>query len=561
MKKKLLSAAVAAVMCFGICGCAADFDDVESNAWYAEGIDYVCDKGYFSGVSETEFAPNDSMTRAMFVRVLGAMAGIAPSDISNTSFSDVPVNAWYSPYVEWAANNGIVSGVTQTEFCPDDNVTREQMAVLIDRYMQYSGISLADNPNVSSAFSDADKISAWAYDSVELMRRTGIFSGDSENAFSPQSNATRAETASVIMRLDRAASGEVLEMPVPSDSQVDAIISQMSLEEKIYQLFITTPEQITGASQVTRAGETTKKALQKYPVAGLVYFKQNMIYPEQLKNMIEDSQSYAKLGMFISVDEEGGDVARIADTMQTYKLEPMYTYKDQGPKTAYDNAWAIAVRIKEFGFNLNYAPVADVWTDPDNKTIGTRAYSDDPQQAAELVGAAVNGFQEAGVMCTLKHFPGQGSVAADTHTGSAVSSKSIEELRTEEFLPFKAGINAGADFVMVSHVTVPSVDNVPASLSNVFIEDILRDELGFEGVVITDAMNMQAISANYTSADAAVRAINAGADIILMPDNLQEAAKGINDALYDGRITYARLNESLRRILTAKENYGLLDEQ
>ncbi len=202
-----------------------------------------------------------------------------------------------------------------------------------------------------------------------------------------------------------------------------------------------------------------------------------------------------------------------------------------------------------------------MWTDPDNKTIGTRAYSDDPQQAAELVGAAVNGFQEAGVMCTLKHFPGQGSVAADTHTGSAVSSKSIEELRTEEFLPFKAGINAGADFVMVSHVTVPSVDNVPASLSNVFIEDILRDELGFEGVVITDAMNMQAISANYTSADAAVRAINAGADIILMPDNLQEAAKGINDALYDGRITYARLNESLRRILTAKENYGLLDEQ
>ncbi len=560
MKKKLLSAVIAAVMCFGICGCAADFRDVESNAWYAEGIEYVCDKGYFSGVSETEFAPNAAMTRAMFVRVLGAMADVTPSDISNTKFSDVPVNAWYSPYVEWASENGIVSGVTDTEFHPDDNVTREQMAVLIDRYVQYRNISLTDNPNASGEFSDEEAISEWAAQSVDLMRRTGIFSGDAANAFNPQANATRAETASVIMRLDKAAAGEVLEIPVPSDSRVDAIISQMSLEEKIYQLFITTPEQITGASQATRAGAATKKAIEEYPVAGLVYFKQNMIYPEQLKNMVADSQSYAKIGMFISVDEEGGDVARIADTMQTYKLEPMYTYKDQGPKTAYDNAWAIAVRIKEFGFNLNFAPVADVWTDPDNDTIGTRAYSDDPQQAAELVGAAVNGFREAGVMCTLKHFPGQGSVAADTHTGSAVNNKSIEELRTEEFLPFKAGINAGADFVMVSHVTVPAVDSVPASLSNIFIEDILREELGFEGVVITDAMNMKAISANYTSADAAVRAINAGADIILMPDNLQEAAQGINDALYDGRLTYARLNESLRRILTAKENYGLLDE-
>lgn len=553
-----LTVVLAALMSLSVCGCAANFEDVESNAWYTEGIKYVSDKGYFNGVSETRFAPDSKMTRAMFVTVLGGMSAVQPSSIVNTKFSDVPVNAWYSSYVEWASSNNIVSGITDTEFMPDSNVTREQMSVMISRYLSYRDIAPADNPNASSIFSDDASISDWARESVDLMRRTGVFSGDASNNFNPSSYATRAETAAVIMRLDKLINGEILEIPVPSKSKVDELISQMSLEEKIYQLFVATPEQITGVEAATKAGKATKAAIEKHPVGGLAYFKKNMVYPEQLSNMISDSQSYAKLGMFISVDEEGGDVARVADTMQTYKLEPMYTYKDQGPEKAYENAYTIASKIKEFGFNQDYAPDSDVWTNPANKVIGTRAYSDDPQQAAELVSAAVSAFRDAGVISTLKHFPGHGDTTADTHKGSVISDKTLDQLRKTEFVPFKAGIDAGAEFVMVSHIIVPSVDSLPASLSKNLVQNILRDELGFNGVVITDAMNMKAISAYYSSADAAVKAIQAGVDMILMPDNLEEAAKAINDALYDGRITYARLNESLRRILSVKESYGII---
>lgn len=185
------------------------------------------------------------------------------------------------------------------------------------------------------------------------------------------------------------------------------ILAEMTLEEKIYQMFIVSPEQITGVNTVTAAGETTKLALQTYPVGGIMYSKPNMISQEQIKEVIDNSQSYSDINLFIAVDEEGGTVNRLMDTLGTTRIDSMYTYKNKGTKTARENARTIAKDMKSLGFNLDFAPVADVWTNPQNTVIGERAYSDDFKEAAELVNAAVEGFHEGGVLCTLKHFPGQ----------------------------------------------------------------------------------------------------------------------------------------------------------
>ena len=338
------------------------------------------------------------------------------------------------------------------------------------------------------------------------------------------------------------------------------ILAEMTLEEKIYQMFIVSPEQITGVNTVTAAGETTKLALQTYPVGGIMYSKPNMISQEQIKEVIDNSQSYSDINLFIAVDEEGGTVNRLMDTLGTTRIDSMYTYKNKGTKTARENARTIAKDMKSLGFNLDFAPVADVWTNPQNTVIGERAYSDDFKEAAELVNAAVEGFHEGGVLCTLKHFPGHGDTAEDTHTSTAYVTKSIENMKGEEFLPFEAGMDAGAELVMVGHMIVESVDDsVPASLSEKIVTKILREELGFDGLIITDALNMAAISEQYPSGQAAVMAVKAGNDLLLEPENLTESVNGIMEAVTEGDISEERINESVLRILQTKYDAGILE--
>lgn len=338
------------------------------------------------------------------------------------------------------------------------------------------------------------------------------------------------------------------------------ILAEMTLEEKIYQMFIVSPEQITGVNTVTAAGETTKLALQTYPVGGVMYSKPNMISQEQIKEVIDNSQSYSDINLFIAVDEEGGTVNRLMDTLGTTRIDSMYTYKNKGTKTARENARTIAKDMKSLGFNLDFAPVADVWTNPQNTVIGERAYSDDFKEAAELANAAVEGFHEGGVLCTLKHFPGHGDTAEDTHTSTAYVTKSIENMKGEEFLPFEAGMDAGAELVMVGHMIVESVDDsVPASLSEKIVTKILREELGFDGLIITDALNMAAISEQYPSGQAAVMAVKAGNDLLLEPENLTESVNGIMEAVTEGDISEERINESVLRILQTKYDAGILE--
>jgi beta-N-acetylhexosaminidase len=328
---------------------------------------------------------------------------------------------------------------------------------------------------------------------------------------------------------------------------VDKTMAEMSLHDKVCQMMFVTPEGLTGTDDVMVAGDATKQALQAYPVGGIIYFANNFDNVDQTRDMISNTQSYSKIGLFIATDEEGGRVNRIMDTLGTTYIGPMYDYKDDGPDAAFENAKTIASDMSALGFNLDFAPVADVWSNPDNTVIGDRAYSDDYAQAAELVGSAVKGFQDGGVICTLKHFPGHGDTAEDSHYSSAYVNRTKAQIMADEMQPFRTGIDAGAELVMVGHLIVPDIDELPSTLSYKIATEMLRGDLEFDGVAITDSMEMESIADNYGVADSAVMAVQAGMDMLLQPADLAAAVNAIVTAVQNGDITEPRIDESVRR--------------
>ena len=343
--------------------------------------------------------------------------------------------------------------------------------------------------------------------------------------------------------------------PEPTPSPAEQALESMTLVEKVSQLLIVRPEALMGVSPVTVAGETTKSALDAYPVGGFIYSLDNLVTREQTLAMIDNAQSYSDIPLFISADEEGGNVGRLMYKLGTTWVNAMYSYKDKGTQTAHDNAYTIGSDMAALHFNTDFAPVADVWTNPNNTVIGDRAYSDDFDQAAELVSAAVQGFHDAGIICSLKHFPGHGDTDTDTHTGAATVDKSVAELMAGELKPFIAGIEAGADMVMIGHITMTAIDpEHPASLSYDVVTGLLREQLGWDGVVITDGLGMGALD-GYDAGERCVLALEAGVDILLGPDDVKTAVETIVAAVETGRLSEERIDESVLRVLELKDAY------
>ena len=333
-------------------------------------------------------------------------------------------------------------------------------------------------------------------------------------------------------------------------------VQTMTLEEQVYQLFMVTPEDLTGVETATVAGDATKSALEQYPVGGIAYFAKNLENVEQIKSLLSTTQSYAKTPLLLGVDEEGGTVSRLGSRgLGVTELDDMASYDD--PQEVHTMGKTLGDELLALGFNLDFAPVADVSTS--GSAIGDRAFSSDAEVAASLVGSMVAGMKESGILCTLKHFPGLGGVSADTHDGAASTNATLEQLKEKDFLPFQAGIDAGAPLVMVSHLSVPAVtgDDRPASLSTSVIDGLLRTELGFDGVVVTDALNMEAITDHFTAAEAAVQALEAGADLLLMPEDFQAAVDGVLHAVETGSLPQDTITDSVVRILAMKYEYGI----
>ncbi|MDE7287329.1 MAG: beta-N-acetylhexosaminidase [Lachnospiraceae bacterium] len=336
---------------------------------------------------------------------------------------------------------------------------------------------------------------------------------------------------------------------------VESIIAGMTPEDKVAGLFIITPEALTGTDTVIRAGEVTEQSLKEHSVGGLIYFAKNIKDSAQLTEMLQNTKGWSKYALFLGVDEEGGSVSRVAGSGLADDVGNMADIGATGDvAVAQEAGAAIGGYLSGYGFNLNFAPVADVVTEG-NKTIGNRSFGSDPNLVASMVASTVEGMQASGVSACLKHFPGLGDTTEDTHDGMASTEKSLEDFNATDFPVYQAGINAGVDMVMVSHLSAPNVvgDNTPASLSEKMITEILRGQLGYQGIVITDSMSMTAITDYYTADEAAVKALQAGADMILMPEDYETAYNGVLEALNNGTLSEERINESLRRIFRVKK--------
>ena len=328
---------------------------------------------------------------------------------------------------------------------------------------------------------------------------------------------------------------------VAARAAVDERIGAMTLEQKVAQLFIVTPEALVeGVSQVTQAGDMTREGVTAHPVGGIVYFAQNLLDPEQTTTMLANvKQFYADAGNvapFIAVDEEGGTVVRVADN-EAFGAQDVGDASALGSAGDTEAAKRAAEQIADYlmplGFNLDFAPVADVVDPLRSDTMGLRSFSSDAAVAADMVRAEVEGFRDKKMLCCAKHFPGIGAAAGDSHEGAITIEATNEELETVDLVPFRAAIEAGVPMIMVGHVSLPNIvgDSTPAPLSSAVVQGMLRDSLGYTGIIVTDSLSMGAITDYYTPAEAAVAALKAGCDIPLMPERLDEAYQGVLSAV------------------------------
>ena len=343
-----------------------------------------------------------------------------------------------------------------------------------------------------------------------------------------------------------------------------ALLDTMTDEEKLWQLFFVTPEAITNVNTATVAGEATKKALAQYPVGGIVYFAKNLEDREQTVALLENTQSYAKIPLFLGVDEEGGTVSRVGSNpdMGVPSVGDMRSLgKSQDPAAVYAAGQDIGGGLHALGFNLDFAPVADVAQGADS-VIGSRSFGSDAELCASLAGVIVKSLRAEGIVSCLKHFPGYGSATVDDHNGTSVVEKTLSELEACDLVPFQTIIasEGSVPFVMVSHLSYPNVtgSDTPADLSSSIVTDILRDKLEYQNVIITDSHSMASITDHYSAGEAAVKALASGCDMILMPSDLQAAFDAVKAAVADGTLSQARIDESVLRILTVKAEYGII---
>ncbi len=346
-------------------------------------------------------------------------------------------------------------------------------------------------------------------------------------------------------------------------ADADAILAGMTMEEKIYQLFLVTPEALSGENAVKSVSDATREGLANRPVGGVVLFGDNIADKEQVKSLISEMQEASPLPLFVAVDEEGGIVSRLSgvEGMGVTAQPPMREVGDKGDAgRAYEIGKTIGEEIRALGFNTDFAPVADLLIDENNTEIGSRSFGTDAEIVSEMVAKMVQGLRDGGVASTLKHFPGHGSAMSDSHSGRARSERTLEEMQEAELLPFKAGINAFTDFVMVSHMVNRDLTktDMECSMSTNVMKRILRDGIGYPNIIITDSLSMKAITNHYSAGAAALTAFEAGADMLLMPENLEMAADALCGAVISGRISEERLNASVRRILRVKLERGII---
>lgn len=344
------------------------------------------------------------------------------------------------------------------------------------------------------------------------------------------------------------------------NKEIKSRLKKMTIDEKIGQLII------AGFDGTTVNDELRSLILEKY-VGGVILFSKNVESASQvvaLNNEIKEINKVNKSPIFISVDEEGGLVSRMPSEFKDIPTNSdIAKYDDED--LSYNIGKVIGEEISSLGFNMDFAPVLDINSNPNNPVIGDRSFGDNEAIVSKLGIATMKGLKDSNVIASVKHFPGHGDTSVDSHVGLPVVEHDLERLKSFELVPFKKAIDAGADMVMVSHIMLPKIDEKePATLSKTIITDILRKDMNYNGVVVTDDMTMGAIINNYDIGEAAVKSINAGVDIVMVChqyENVIKVIDAIKEAVKNGTITEERLDKSVERILKLKDKYNIKDEE
>ena len=344
---------------------------------------------------------------------------------------------------------------------------------------------------------------------------------------------------------------------ITTTDEIQSQLDSMSLDEKIGQMLMPAYRYDNGG-RVTELDDAIKNEISEYKVGNIILFDRNLSTVSGSKALITDIKQLITqncgIEPFISIDEEGGKVSRLGKSgiIADYYVPSARSMANNG--TVAENYTKIALNLKALGFNMDFAPVADVDTNPANPVIGDRAFSSDPEDAAKNMLTAAKTLEDNGIIPVIKHFPGHGDTQTDSHLGMAVVPHDMARLESVELLPYKQAVENDIPVVMVGHLTTPNISNngLPASLNPDIIDGLLREKLGFDGVVITDALDMGAIANLYGSEEAAVMAVKAGADILLMPPDTPAAFNAVKNAVENGEISRENIDDSVYRIIKLK---------
>ncbi len=380
------------------------------------------------------------------------------------------------------------------------------------------------------------------------------------------------------------------------DDALEAILSGMSLRDKVAQMMIASfrvwqevppegedmPEEEPPRENITQLNDPIRDMVSRDHFGGILLFGQNIADAEQTLRLIADFQATNQAGgglpQIIFTDQEGGNVNRIP--YGTQGVSNMALGATGDPENARATAAIFGEELGLLGIQADFAPVVDVNNNPTNPVIGIRSFSDDPQTVAAFGSAYIQGLHDAGTISTAKHFPGHGDTDTDSHTGAPVIDRTYEELKACELIPFQAAIDAGTDLIMTAHIQYPRIEtgtytsistgesvHLPATMSRTILTDILRGDMGFDGVVVTDALDMSAIADHFAVEDTVKLTIDAGVDLLILPpvtdtNVFQRVQTYVDTAVQlveSGEIDEARIDESVLRILKLKQKYGILD--
>ncbi|QDI91698.1 beta-N-acetylhexosaminidase [Salicibibacter halophilus] len=468
----------------------------------------------------------------------------------------------------WSLNEGgasvkdfiLYENIEQAEIPSTDSFALQGMHIYDDGHFTFvnDGITWSSNNESVAVINDDGEI-AWT--------------GAPGRAVIEASDGTYQDQIVLVNSVDRHHGGnDVLKQTTQRHAVIPDAIEGMTVEEKVGQMLM--PAFRTwGHENVTQMLPGLEQLVKQHHLGGVILFGGNMQTPAQTTELIADYQaSSEKYGMLIGADQEGGLVQRIP--FGTGMPGNMILGAGNDPDMTKETGRVIGTELQSLGINMNMAPSIDVNNNPDNPVIGVRSFGEDPGAVAKHGIAYMKGLQATGVAATAKHFPGHGDTAVDSHIGSPEVGHDRHRLSNVEWVPFQKAMDHDVDAMMTAHVTLPDIDprtvhsvnsgkdiTLPATLSDRVLTDLMRDEMGYDGVIFTDALEMNAISAHFEPADAAIRAVKAGSDIIVMPVALEEVAKGMVDAVKQGEIDEKNIDASIERILELKIKRGIVKEE